>query len=81
LIEHSKGPWYQVTIGKTNHGHFSDFLLFLPANKAQLDPQRAHEIIVAYTLAFFDKHLLGKDTDLLKGPSANYPEVTFRKKQ
>jgi predicted dienelactone hydrolase len=80
LIEHSKGPWYQVTIANTQHGHFSDFLLFFPVNKKELDPHRAHEIIVAYTLAFFDKYLLGKDSDLLKGPPANYPEVTFLKK-
>jgi predicted dienelactone hydrolase len=83
LIDHSSGPWYDVTIANTNHGHFSDFLLFMSGQvaNAELDPHRAHEIIVAYTLAFFDKYLVGKDSDLLKGPSANYPEVTFRKKQ
>jgi predicted dienelactone hydrolase len=83
LIEHSKGPWFDVTIANTNHGHFSDFLLFIPerVKKEEMDPHRAHEIIVAYTLAFFDKYLLGRDSDLLKGPAAGYPEVTFRKQR
>jgi dienelactone hydrolase len=80
LIAHSTNDWYEVTIANTQHGHFSDFLLFFPVNKAELDPRRAHEIIIAYTLAFFEKYLFGKDNDLLKGPPANYPEVTFRKK-
>jgi hypothetical protein len=54
---------------KTQHGHFSDFLLFFPRNPAELDPRRAHEIITAYTLAFFDQYLRGQNSDLLKAPS------------
>lgn len=80
LLERSTSDWYDLTIAKTQHGHFSDFLLFFPKNPAELDPYRAHEIIVAYTLAFFDKYLRGRESDLLKAPSADYPEVTFRKK-
>ena len=80
LLEHSTNDWYEVTIAKTQHGHFSDFLLFFPKNPAELDPHRAHEIITAYTVAFFDKYLRGEKSDLLKAPSAEYPEVTFRKK-
>jgi dienelactone hydrolase len=80
LLERSTSEWYDLTIAKTQHGHFSDFLLFFPKNPAELDPYRAHEIIIAYTLAFFDKYLLGKESDLLRAPSAQYPEVTFKKK-
>jgi hypothetical protein len=32
-------------------------------------------------LAFFDQYLQGERSDLLKAPSAEYPEVTFRKKK
>lgn len=79
LLDHSTNDWYEITIAKTQHGHFSDFLLFFPRNPAELDPRRAHEIITAYTLAFFDKYLRGQDSDLLKAPSDQYAEVTFKK--
>lgn len=79
LIDNSTNDWYEVTIAKTQHGHFSDFLLFFRRNAAELDPHRAHEIITAYTLAFFDKYLRGQNSDLLKAPSDRYPEVTFKK--
>jgi predicted dienelactone hydrolase len=81
LLEHSSNDWYEITIAKTQHGHFSDFLIFFPKNPAELDPHRAHEIITAYTLAFFNKYLRGQGSDLLKAPSADYPEVTFKKKK
>ena len=77
----STSDWYDVEIGKTQHGHFSDLTLFFPRGPDQLDPHRAHEIINAYTLAFFDKYLRGGDSDLLKGPSAAYAEVTFRRRR
>lgn len=80
LLEHSTNDWYEVTIANTQHGHFSDFLLFFPRNPKELDPRRAHEIITAYTLAFFDKYLRGKNSDLLKAPSERFPEVTFKKR-
>jgi len=81
LLAHSTNDWYQVTIAKTEHGSFSDLTLFGPNPPDHLDPQRTHDIIATYTLAFFDKYLRGRDSDLLKAPSAKYPEVTFSKKQ
>jgi hypothetical protein len=42
--------------------------------------QRAHEIINAYSVAFFDKHLKGEPEALLDGPAAHYPEVIFEKR-
>ncbi|MEW6127789.1 MAG: hypothetical protein AB1757_12195 [Acidobacteriota bacterium] len=81
FINRSTNDWYEITIDKTQHGHFSDFLLFFPRSPSQLDPRRAHEIIIAYTMAFFDKHLRGKDSELLKAPSSLYGEVTFKKKK
>jgi predicted dienelactone hydrolase len=77
----SSGGVYDVTLAKTEHGNFSDLTLFFPRDDKLMDPRRAHEIILAYTEAFFDKYLKGKPTsDLLKGPAARYPEVTFAKK-
>lgn len=80
MIEHSTNDRYEVTIAKTQHGHFSDFMLAISPEKDELDARRGHAIVIAYTLAFFDKYLRGQDSDLLKGPSAKYPEVTFSKK-
>ena len=74
----SKADWYSVTIAGTTHGDFSDLSLFYPRAKGMTDPKVAHEIIKAYTLAFFDKYLRGKSTDLLKVGSAPFAEATFR---
>jgi hypothetical protein len=41
---------------------------------------RGHEIITAYTLAFFDRYLRGGESPLLALPSPQFPEVTFRRK-
>jgi hypothetical protein len=77
----STGEVYDVTLARTDHGNFSDLTLFFPRDDKLMDPRRAHEIILAYTEAFFDRYLRGKPTsDLLKGPASEYPEVTFVKK-
>jgi pimeloyl-ACP methyl ester carboxylesterase len=39
--------------------------------------QRAHDIVNAYSLAFFDRYLKGSPTELLDGPTTQYPEVLF----
>jgi dienelactone hydrolase len=79
FLDRSTGDRYEVTIARTQHGHFSDFLLFFPPRAGEMDARRAHDIIVAYTLAFFEKYLRGRDSDLLGGPSDKYPEVTSKK--
>lgn len=80
LIDHSTGDRYEITIAKTQHGHFSDFMLAFPPGPDELDARRAHAIIIAYTSAFFDKYLRGRGGDLLKASPSQYPEVTFSKK-
>lgn len=42
-----------------------------------IDGQRAHDIINAYSLAFFDQRLKGRPEALLDGPTKQYPEVLF----
>ena len=78
--EKSTNDWYDVEIAGTNHGSFSDLMLFFPSAPGQIDPRRAHEIINAYTLAFFDQYLRGKPSSLLAAPSPSFPEATFTKK-
>jgi hypothetical protein len=82
FLARTTAPWYEVTLARTNHGHFSDlWLLHLyPRDTTTLAPQRAFDIINAYTLAFFDKYLRARPAPLLERPSADFPEVTFRAK-
>jgi predicted dienelactone hydrolase len=73
---------YFVQIPGTFHLDFTDVDLFSPAFPklgftGPIGSQRAHEIINAYTLAFFDKHLKNEPEALLTGSSSPYPEVTF----
>jgi predicted dienelactone hydrolase len=42
-----------------------------------IDQQRSHNIINAYSLAFFDKHLKGRSSPLLDQSAKPYPEVLF----
>jgi predicted dienelactone hydrolase len=64
------------------HMNFTDAPLFSPLASLMglsgpLDARRAHSIINAYSLAFFDRHLKGHPAALLDGPSAHYPEALF----
>ncbi|MBE9917037.1 hypothetical protein G8C92_23740 [Paenibacillus donghaensis] len=43
--------------------------------------KRAHDIINAYTVAFFDKHLKDTAIALLDGPSKQFLEVIFETRQ
>lgn len=74
----STNDWYSVTIADTDHGNFSDLMLFYKRPKGRLDPRRAHEIINAYTLAFFDRYLKGKSPDLLADSKSRFTEVKFQ---
>lgn len=76
------GDWYDVTIARTNHGHFSDLPLFLKVfeDTTLVAGRRGHEIISAYTLAFFDRYLKGHESPLLAAQSPQFPEVVFRHK-
>lgn len=74
--------WYDITIARTNHGHFSDLPLFLKVfqDTTLVAPRRGHEIIAAYSLAFFDRYLKGIESPLLAAPSPQFPEVAFRRR-
>lgn len=47
------------------------------ANFGDIDGQRALDIHRSYPLAFFDRFLRGADPELLRAPSAEWPEVGF----
>ena len=71
----STADWYSLTIAGTDHGNFSDLVLFLKQPEGRTNARRAHEIINAYTLAFFDQYVRGRPSDLLAAASSPYPEA------
>lgn len=80
------GPGYFVRVPGTFHSNFTDIANWTPlAAKLGLtgpiDEHHAHEIINAYSLAFFDRHLLRRPADLLDGPAERYPNVLFESRR
>jgi len=71
----STGDWYDITIAGTNHGSFSDLVLFLPGSSPGIEPSRGYEIINALTVAFFDRYLKEAEAPLLDEPGAVFQEV------
>lgn len=47
------------------------------ATLGAIDPGRALRVAEDYIEAFFDRHLKGKVSPLMKAPSAGYPEARF----
>lgn len=78
LYENSSADWYDLRIEGASHVSFSDRALFEPASVEPMHPRRAHDIINAYTLEFFDKYLRGRaETPLLSGKTT-YPDTQLR---
>ncbi len=82
LIEGSSQDWYEVVIGGSNHGSFSDLPLLAPDQAGDglsgAQVARIHRIIVDLTRDFFDHYLRGHSkSPLLNGELDNYPELEF----
>lgn len=80
--QETKNTAYMLKIKGTIHSNYGDFSLFDGIFKEQgilgtIDGQRCVEIQRAYVLAFFEKHLKGRDSNLLIQDSTEYPEVEF----
>jgi hypothetical protein len=76
------GDGYYVEIPTIFHLNFTDAPQWLTISSfaglsGPIDTQRAFDIVNAYSVAFFDKHLKGQTAPLLDGPSADYPEATI----
>lgn len=79
FVETSTGDGYRATIDGANHGNFSDLALMIPGASPGIDPERAHRVINALTLAFFDQYLKDMPSPLLEDPTTELPEVTFER--
>ncbi|MFH8405369.1 alpha/beta hydrolase family protein [Streptomyces sp. NPDC018019] len=89
--ERSPGWHRDLTLTGAQHASFTDAQSLVPqlARKAGLPratveklvgtvaPERAVAAQRAYVTAFFDRWLRGRDSGLLDGPSARFPEVRF----
>ena len=76
------GAGYFVQVPGMFHVDLTDLDLVSPLAQmigfsGPIGSQRAHEIVNAYSVAFFDQHLKGQSAVLLDGPAAQYPEVIF----
>ncbi|MBZ0285570.1 MAG: hypothetical protein K8L97_32870 [Anaerolineae bacterium] len=81
----SEAP-YRLSIIGTLHGTYATDIALLrkllpeyitPEVIGTIDGARANQVIADYTVAFFDTYLLGEESPLLDGMSADYPEVEF----
>ncbi len=82
FFERATNDAYYITVRGAKHFNYSDFSLFAPDFQragllGPIDGQRMVRILSDYVLAFFDKYLRGRDSALLDGPPARYPEVEF----
>jgi predicted dienelactone hydrolase len=82
VYESLSGQGYFVSVPGMFHSNLTDVPNWTPLApqlgfSGPINGQRAHEIISAYSLAFFDRHLLGRPAKILDGPAEKYPEVVF----
>lgn len=80
VYERLPGDGYYVQVPGMFHLDMTDAPLLSPlvsklGLSGPIGVQRAHRIVNAYSLAFFDRHLKGRPAALLDGPAEQYPEV------
>lgn len=82
--EASPGDGIYVQVPGIFHTDFTDVPSWTPLApwlgiSGPIGAARGHEIIDAYSLAFFDRHLKARPSTLLDGPAQQYPEVRLEK--
>ena len=80
------GAGYFVRVRGMFHANFMDIPNWSPLTSRMhltgpIDGQRAHDIVNAYSLAFFDQQLLDHASRVLEGPAVQYPEVLFESRR
>ena len=80
------GAGYFMRVPGMFHSNFTDIASWMPLSgvlglSGPIDERRAHGIVNAYALAFFDRHLLGRSGPLLDGAAKQYPEVLFESRR
>lgn len=82
VFERLPANGYLVEVPGAFHSNFMDLPLWFPLASrlgvtGPIDGKRAHDIINAYTLAFFDRHVKGQPTAGFEELNGKYPEVHF----
>src|SRR5215216_1941469 len=82
VFESLPGDGYFVQVPGMFHLNLTDIPLLTPlvprlGLSGPIGVQRAHSIINAYSLVFFDRHLKSQPATRFDGPTKKYPEVTF----
>src|SRR5918995_2430606 len=82
VFESLPGDGYYVQVPEMFHLNLTDIPLLSPLAprlglSGPIGAQRAHSIINAYSLAFFDRHLKSQPATRFDGPTKQYPEVHF----
>ena len=86
VYEGLSGDGYFVQVPGMFHSNFTDIASWTPLSRAlglagPIDEQRAHGIVNAYSLAFFDRHLLGRPATLLDRTANLYPEALLESRR
>ena len=86
VFEALPGDGYVVAVQGMFHIELTDAPLFTPLAPAlgltgPTGATATHEIINAYSLAFFDRHLRDRPAPLLAGPPSPYSQVTLQTRQ
>ena len=82
VFERLPGDGYFVQVPGMFHSNLTDIPSWSPlwptlGIAGPIDVERAHAIINAYTLAFFDRHLKGGPAAQFDALAAHYPDVRF----
>ncbi len=82
FLQKTKGPHFDLKLLKSLHANFTDLALLTPLHwclgqSGSIEGARAVKVIDDYALSFFNCYLKNDPDDLLKGPSAAYPEIVF----
>lgn len=85
-FENVRGDGYFVQVPGMFHINLTDMPYWSPLLSrlgaiGPINAQRAHDIINAYSLAFFDRHLKGSPETLLDVPTKQYTEVVFESRR
>jgi len=86
VYEGLSGAGYFVRIPGTFHFNFTDIPIWTPLAPqlglaGPINAQRAYDMVNAYSLAFFDRHLLGRPAKLLDGQARQYPEAMLESRR
>ena len=85
IFEQIEGKGYRLNITGTDHGNFWDFPHFFDVYKylgywMPMDTAKMNDILSTYTIAFFNMHLNGENSNVLMEEYDIFPEVSFSQK-